>query len=438
MAKSGKKLPVEGNAHYRHTIHTESPPTKRLSRLSGWDKQRRKSATLTKAKGGQNSVEDVNVKQLRNLLGNLPTDDLKALLIVGNNDISAAANAYFEGLQNVKAETPLWEKNSNTVSDMVDNKPPPTALTVAFSESERDMDSESSSTRRIQSIEMTSIENQITDDANDAGELETPMDMHENKLRGGFVAPLEVESASHLGETTQAGNCCYSRLANMKRKHLISFLVIAGVGFVMLVVMLPLSFSYVHFDQYGFLVNRYSGAIVSGKKALLPGRYYNGLRNRLIVFPRRSKFVFMNNTAFRTSEGLMLNVDIVLQYMLKRESLYDIYINYGTLSNINNTFSILTQHAAYDVGCKYSGTEILTKRQTVMAEMEHEIKTAIESKGFQVVKVHMLHIDSLNIDAMKSLTDSIMKSVGYQLEYRILKEKEKINTIEALTNRMVG
>ena len=101
------------------------------------------------------------------------------------------------------------------------------------------MDSESSSTRRIQSIEMTSIENQITDDANDAGELETPMDMHENELRGGFVAPLEVESASHLGETTQAGNCCYFRLANMKRKHLISFLVIAGVGFVMLVVMLP-------------------------------------------------------------------------------------------------------------------------------------------------------------------------------------------------------
>ena len=186
-----------------------------------------------------------------------------------------------------------------------------------------------------------------------------------------------------------------------------------------------MSFSYVHFDQYGFLVNRYSGAIVSGKKALLPGRYYNGLRNRPIVFPRRSKFVFMNNTAFRTSEGLMLNVDIVLQYMLKRESLYDIYINYGTLSNIINTFSILAQHAAYDVGCKYSGTEILTKRQTVIAEMEHEIKTAIESKGFQVVKVHMLHIDSLNIDTMKSLTDSIMKSVGYQLEYRILKEKEK-------------
>ena len=68
---------------------------------------------------------------------------------------------------------PSMGKNSNTVSDMVDNKSPPTALTVAFSESERDMDSESSSTRRIQSIEMTSIENQITDDANDA-ELETP------------------------------------------------------------------------------------------------------------------------------------------------------------------------------------------------------------------------------------------------------------------------
>ena len=87
----------------------------------------------------------------------------------------------------------------------------------------------------------------------------------------------------------------------------------------------------------------------------------------------------MNNTAFRTSEGLMLNVDIVLQYRVKRESLYDIYINYGTLSNINNTFFTLAQDAAYDVGCKYSGTEILTKRQTIMAEMErnqscHRIK----------------------------------------------------------------
>ena len=86
---------------------------------------------------------------------------------------------------------------------------------------------------------------------------------------------------------------------------------------------------------------------------------------------------------------------------------------------------------------KYSGTEILPKRQTVMAEMEREIKAAIESKGFHVVKVYMSHIDSLNKDTMKSLTDSIMKSVGYQLQYRILKEKEKINTIEALTNRMV-
>ena len=81
----------------------------------------------------------------------------------------------------------------------------------------------------------------------------------------------------------------------------------------MLVVMLPLSFSYVELTQHGIFVERYSRAVSYGGKVFPPGRYFNGLVRDMVVFPKRSIITYLNDTSVRTIDGLMFSIDFALQ-----------------------------------------------------------------------------------------------------------------------------
>ena len=69
--------------------------------------------------------------------------------------------------------------------------------------------------------------------------------------------------------------------------------------------------------------------------------------------------------------------------------------------------------------------------------MQSEIKLAIEAKGFQVVHVHMLQIDSVKKATIKDLEKSIITAIGYDLEHKSLQEQQNLDTIERITNQIV-
>ena len=119
-------------------------PTRRLSRLSEWKNKRGKSPQRKETSENTDNKDD-EIVQLRSLLGSsLPLNDLKTLLLVSNNDVSAAANTYFEELQRTAGGNDKRQK----------------PLSVGITESNNNLDAigKSFSTRHMSSIEMTTLQ----------------------------------------------------------------------------------------------------------------------------------------------------------------------------------------------------------------------------------------------------------------------------------------
>ena len=261
-------------------------------------------------------------------------------------------------------------------------------------------------------------------------EEETPMAVHENQLRfipKGNIAPFEVEgplspTASTDGNQRQRGN-------------LLALLCSCAVGFIMLVVMLPLSFSYVELTQHGIFVERYSRAVSYGGKVFPPGRYFNGLVRDMVVFPKRSIITYLNDTSVRTIDGLMFSIDFALQYRLKTETLYDMMLEHGNLEtlDLHPYMGTLVQSRANEVMSKHSGTKVLTDRELLTAELQSEITKEIEGRGFDVVNVFVLNMDPPG----KELDLKLEAILLLKLEETLKKEELKLESIVAETRRMV-
>lgn len=252
----------------------------------------------------------------------------------------------------------------------------------------------------------------------------------ENATAPHQMVPMEVERTYE--DIPRCAAKCKARKCSQRERYLCALVVFASL--LMLVIMLPLSFSYIEFDQYGFMISTYSRAVVSGDDPLLPGRYYNGLTREMVTFPKRSFMLFMNNTSARTTDGLQFQIDVVLQIKFKRETLRSIYRQYGNRQDhLSHILRTVCSAAANDVLSQYTGDIVLENRLLVVSKLEVEINQSVEALGFYVIRTY---IHSLGIP--DALGDRMIDVVGTQLEIVLAKEKQKLETIKAISDQQTA
>jgi len=143
------------------------------------------------------------------------------------------------------------------------------------------------------------------------------------------------------------------------------------------VILLILGFSSLEATEYGLDYSWLSKTI--SPTALGNGLYFIGIGHSFIRFPRNvqtvefSKDANANRPAIesRTSDGLEVTLEISFQYLLQPESLFELYMHYGSgfqqvIQNV--AIDILTQEAT-----KYTAYNFFMERGPIKDKFQHAI-----------------------------------------------------------------
>src|SRR5881392_1780936 len=120
----------------------------------------------------------------------------------------------------------------------------------------------------------------------------------------------------------QSDECCDKQC--LKNEVIGWGVVIMIIGLVLLAIMLPLSFNYVNYDQFGFTRNKFGA--VDYSTVITQGRLFLPLSYGVVLFPTTFQRVAYLNSAgtslsIFTNEGLTFYIDLSFYYRLKKTSL---------------------------------------------------------------------------------------------------------------------
>jgi hypothetical protein len=100
------------------------------------------------------------------------------------------------------------------------------------------------------------------------------------------------------------------------------------VSLILLLVLLPLSFSYVEYDEYALKKHTVENTVETDSTYDV-GRYYWGVDRTALPFSRHFQKVTETFSIFPTN-GLEFDVDVVFWYRIQKENLGQLYKAFGT------------------------------------------------------------------------------------------------------------
>lgn len=109
-------------------------------------------------------------------------------------------------------------------------------------------------------------------------------------------------------------------MADQNKQLAMLILAVAGVGALLLVILLPRAFKGVEFDEFGFKRRKASGR-VDTSTIYTGGRYYIGITFDFKKFPADAHFVELYDLEVFTSDRLEVAMDCTFQYFLRVEDL---------------------------------------------------------------------------------------------------------------------
>jgi len=104
-------------------------------------------------------------------------------------------------------------------------------------------------------------------------------------------------------------------------------MIIVGAGLLLLIVLLPMSFSYLDFYEYGFAKRRTTGS-VDTSQVYECGRHLIGPDHEFKEFYAAAQFVHYAHINIYTSDNLEVSISVELQYFLIKEDLKLLHDNY--------------------------------------------------------------------------------------------------------------
>lgn len=153
-----------------------------------------------------------------------------------------------------------------------------------------------------------------------------------------------------------------------------------------------LAFKKVDATNYGLDKNLWTGKVNTGK-VYDPGRHRIGILHTFITFPsiqQSIEFAIIRGDAIngRTSDGLLISLDISFQYQLSKEDVGKIYENFG-----NKYEDIIVKQARdviRDVSSKFNAITFFNNRTTIGFEMEGDLRLIIDTEVFVEIKSFQL------------------------------------------------
>lgn len=206
---------------------------------------------------------------------------------------------------------------------------------------------------------------------------------------------------------------------------------VVAVAAIALIVLFLCSFDTLEYQEMGLNYSWISETIEA--KAYTSGRYYLGLGNHFIKFPKMVKSVFFLDDLTtetqgpalqsRTRDGLNVRLEVSFQYRIKFNEVYKMYTTLGP--NYQQTFIRMAIEQLTTAATMHNAHFFFSNRTTISAEMHKMIDSHFQQHGFAEIpffQLRTVHLPTEFEDAIK--------------ETQVKQQEIQIATLEQKTKRV--
>lgn len=206
---------------------------------------------------------------------------------------------------------------------------------------------------------------------------------------------------------------------------------ICGVAVLTLLVLFLFSFDTLEFQEMGLNYSWMRESIEG--KPYTSGRYYLGIGNHFIKFPRMVKSVFFVDEDIdgrqgpplvsRTRDGLTVRLEISFQYRLKYDELYQLYSTLG--KNYEEIFVRMAIEQLTTAATMHNAHFFFANRTDVGQEMHQMLDKHFKDKAFSEVPFFQLR----TVHLPSQFEDAIRETQVKQQEIQIAQLEQKTNSV---------
>lgn len=142
----------------------------------------------------------------------------------------------------------------------------------------------------------------------------------------------------------------------------------------LLIILLPISFMYVNFDEYAFIRNKLTNT-VDTSTVYENGRYYVLPHREKVVFPRDYQ-VFNMSLSVSDKEEKGFFMGVVVYYRLNKERLADLYTAFGF--NYETQINSIIESNVKNIAPQFTLNEYLNKRANITRTINNQLKKELE------------------------------------------------------------
>jgi len=214
------------------------------------------------------------------------------------------------------------------------------------------------------------------------------------------------------------------------------FIPVLAVALTTLMVLFFLSFDTLEYQEIGLNYSWISETVES--KPYASGRYYLGLGNHFIKFPRMVKSVFFVDDLTgetqgpalqsRTKDGLTVRLEVSFQYRLKTSELFKLYTTLGSL--YEQTFVRMAIEQLTTASTMHNAHYFFSNRTVISQEMHAMLDGHFQEHAFAEVPFFQLRTVHLPNEFEDAIKDTQVK----QQEIQIATLEQKTNRVTYETN----
>lgn len=196
---------------------------------------------------------------------------------------------------------------------------------------------------------------------------------------------------------------------------------VAVVAAISLAVLFFFSFDTLEYQEYGLNFSRISETVE--RKPYTSGRYYLGIANHFIRFPRMVNSVLFSDEdagakqgpalQSRTRDGLNVRLEVSFQYRLKFEKVYDLYSTLG--KDYEPTFLRMAIEQLATAATDHSAHFFFTNRTAISAVMHQRLNDHFQERAFSEVPFFQLRTVHLPHDFEEAIRETQVKQQDIQI-----------------------
>jgi regulator of protease activity HflC (stomatin/prohibitin superfamily) len=182
----------------------------------------------------------------------------------------------------------------------------------------------------------------------------------------------------------------------------VAVIVTVVLGLLLMVILMPLSFHRVNFDEVAVSYDKVSREL--GTKILREGLHDLGPSGSLIVLKTTQRTASAENLKALTNDGMLVNLDIQVSYTIKIDEVFAIIDEFTDQEGHDRFLDALCESVIRDTSVKFSARAFYLQREDFQTALLNDITTA-----FSTYNVHATPniVQVVNIDLPNSVESAL-------------------------------